>query len=161
MKKCNEMIRKSKYRFTNEKGESFVASPMEAAARLGVTPKTADSISTYARKRMKMKGWTVECIEPQQKRTYSIMKDDTIYTGMLASNVAEITGIKSNAVSVYAKYGSLANGWRIATEQKGDVRKLRFQPAAGFRCFECVLHTMESECRKHPCAKPKGYYVFE
>lgn len=154
------MDRSAKYRFTNEEGYSFIATPKEAAERLGLSKKTADSISTYARKRMKLKGWKVECLQPFYKKTYSIMKDNVIYTGQLASDVAIITGIKSNAVSVYAKYGSLANGWRIAVEQKGDVRKLRFQPAAGFRCFECVLHTMESECRKHPCAKPKGYYVY-
>jgi len=153
--------RSAKYRFTNEDGECFVATPKEAAERLGLSKKTADSISTYARKKMKLKGWKVECLQPFQKKTYSIMKGDVIYTGQFASDVAIITGIKSNAVSVYAKYGSLVNGWRIAVEQKGDMRKLRFQPAAGFRCFECVLHTMEAECRKHPCAKPKGYYTFE
>ena len=155
------MNRSSKYRFTNEEGYSFVATPKEAVERLGITPKTADGISSYARKRTKLKGWKVELVQQQYKKTYSIMKGDTIYTGLFACDVARITGIKSNTVSVYAKYGSPVNGWRIAVEQKGDVRKLRFQPAAGFRCFECVLHTMEAECRKHPCAKPKGYYLYE
>lgn len=155
------MNRSSKYRFTNEEGYSFVATPKEATARFGITPKTAKNLGTYAKRKMKMKGWKVECLQPYVKKTYSIMKGDVIYTGQFASDVAIITGIKSNAVSVYAKEGSPANGWRIAVEQKGNMRKLRFQPAAGFRCFECVLHTMESECRKHPCAKPKGYYVFE
>lgn len=154
------MNRQAIYSFTSDDGDSFTATPREAAIRLGVSEKTISSISTYAKKGVKLKGYAVKLIRPQMKRTYSIAKGDVIYTGMLASNVAEITGIKSNAVNVYAKTGTPANGWRIGLEQKCDIRKLRFQPAAGFRCFECALHTMEAECRKHPCKKPSGYYVY-
>lgn len=43
---------------------------------------------------------------------------------------------------------------------KGQGSEWLVVAAAGFRCFECVLHTMEQECRKHPCQKPKGYYMY-
>ena len=107
-----------------------------------------------------MKGYSVELLQRQQRRTYTVAKGDVTHTGVFASEAARITGITSNAVSVYARQGALANGWRIELEQKDDIRRIRFQPAAGFRCFECVLHTMEDECRKHPCQKPKGYYMY-
>ena len=150
----------AKYRFTRDDGDCFTASPMEAMEILGITKRTALSITTHAREGKKIKGYSVELLQPQQRRTYTIAKGDVTRTGLFAGEVARITGLKSNEVSVYAKQRSLANGWRIAQEQKGDIRKLRFQPAAGYRCFECVLHTMEQECRKHPCQKPKGYYMY-
>lgn len=150
----------AKYRFTRDDGDCFTASPTEAMEILGITEKTANSISTYARKGIKLKGYSVELLQRQQRRTYTIAKGDVTHTGLFAGEVARITGLKSNEVSVYAKQGSWVNGWRIEQEQKSDIRKLKFQPAAGFRCFECVLHTMEQECRKHPCQKPKGYYVY-
>lgn len=150
----------AKYRFTRDDGDCFTASPMEAMEILGITKKTALSITTHAREGKKIKGYSVELLQRQQRRTYTIAKGDVTHTGVFASEAARITGITSNAVSVYARQGALANGWRIELEQKGDIRKLKFQPAAGFRCFECVLHTMEDECRKHPCQKPKGYYMY-
>lgn len=150
----------AKYRFTRDDGDCFTASPMEAAEILGLKKRTAACIHTYARRGVKLKGYSVERLQPQQRRTYTIAKGDVTHTGLFAGEVARITGLKSNEVSVYAKQGSWANGWRIEQEQKSDIRKLKFQPAAGFRCFECVLHTMEQECRKHPCQKPKGYYVY-
>ena len=150
----------AKYRFTRDGGDCFTASPMEAMEILGITKKTALSITTHAREGKKIKGYSVELLQRQQRRTYTIAKGDVTHTGVFASEAARITGITSNAVSVYARQGALANGWRIELEQKGDIRKLKFQPAAGFRCFECVLHTMEDECRKHPCQKPKGYYMY-
>ena len=150
----------AKYRFTRDDGDCFTASPMEAMEILGITKKTALSITTHAREGKKIKGYSVELLQPQQRRTYTIDKGGVTHTGVFASEAARITGITSNAVSVYARQGALANGWRIELEQKGDIRKLKFQPAAGFRCFECVLHTMEDECRKHPCQKPKGYYMY-
>ena len=150
----------AKYRFTRDDGDCFTASPMEAMEILGITKKTALSITTHAREGKKIKGYSVELLQRQQRRTYTIAKGDVTHTGVFASEAARITGITSNAVSVYARQGALANGWRIELEQKGDIRKLKFQPAAGFRCFESVLHTMEDECRKHPCQKPKGYYMY-
>lgn len=150
----------SKYRFTSDDGDCFTASAMEARRILGITENTAKQLSNYASKGIKLKGYSVELLQRQQRRTYTIAKGDVTHTGLFAGEVARITGLKSNEVSVYAKQRSLANGWRIAQEQKGDIRKLKFQPAAGFRCFECVLHTMEQECRKHPCQKPKGYYMY-
>ena len=150
----------AKYRFTRDDGDCFTASPMEAMEILGITKRTALSITTHAREGKKIKGYSVELLQRQQRRTYTIAKGDVTHTGVFASEAARITGITSNAVSVYARQGALANGWRIELEQKGDIRKLKFQPAAGFRCFECVLHTMEDECRKHPCQKPKGYYMY-
>ena len=151
----------AKYRFTRDDGDCFTASAMEARRILGITENTAKQLNSYARRGVKVKGrYSVERLQTQQRRTYIVAKGDVTHTGVFASEAARITGIKSNAVSVYARQRSLANGWRIEQEQKSDIRRLRFQPAAGFRCFECVLHIMEDECRKHPCQKPKGYYVY-
>lgn len=150
----------AKYRFTSDDGDCFTASAMEARRIFGITENTAKQLSNYARKGIKLKGYSVELLQRQQRRTYTIAKGDVTHTGVFASEAARITGLTSNAVSVYARQGELANGWRIELEQKDDIRRIRFQPAAGFRCFECVLHTMEDECRKHPCQKPKGYYMY-
>lgn len=147
-----------KLKITAPDGTVMVMERLAAARFLGISEAWLSQRMTKGEGKAEVKGYSVE--GKLRHRRYLVERDGELKS-MYAKDVAQLVGIKSNAVSVYAKAGSRVNGYLIKPDTHGDSVKIVFQQAAGFKCFECVYRNDEQACRNHPCntMKMKGYYI--
>lgn len=147
------------YRITHPDGTTVTGNRERICTELGVTYA---SLSIAEKRGYKLKGCAVEAVYKKPSTFYCLSGNGILKTCLTAKEIASITGLKSNAVSVYAKSGTSIKGWKIQkVVQDASQRILFCRSSAMYRCPDYVYRNDDEKCDRHQCTNPKGLYVLE